>query len=163
MSAFITDFRYSPPDDPAADFHREVISGLTATPRSIPPKYFYDELGASLFEAICEQPEYYPTTTEYGILRENAPEIARRAGTGGVLIEPGCGSCDKVRTLLEQIRPASYIPIDISCEQLQSAAATIAQDYDWLDVHAVCTDITDGLELPDMPSGEDSLVFYPGS
>lgn len=157
------DYRFYPADKAADDFYREVVNGLSRFPRRIPPKYFYDEKGAALFESICEQPEYYPTSTELAILGEYADEIAVRTGTGPVLIEPGCGSCGKVRTLLDAVRPVAYMPVDISCEQLQSAASEIAEDYAWLDVHAVCTDITDTLELPEICENADRLVFYPGS
>ena len=163
MTRINADYNYYPPSESGVDFYRAVIRGLNRTPRRIPPKYFYDEQGAALFETICEQPEYYPTVTEYAILREHAADIARRAGTGRVLIEPGCGSCDKVRTLLDAIQPVSYVPVDISCQQLRAAAAGIAEDFAWLEVHAVCTDITDDMNLPDIPAGEGCLVFYPGS
>jgi dimethylhistidine N-methyltransferase len=156
-------YRFYPAEKSDDDFYRDVVNGLGRSPRRIPPKYFYDSQGAALFETICEQPEYYPTTAEFTILLENAGEIARRAGTGCVLIEPGCGSCEKVRKLLDDIRPVAYVPVDISCEQLQIAAADIAGDYAWLDVHAVCTDITDDLSLPDIPFNESRMVFYPGS
>ncbi len=163
MNVVDTDYRFYPADNKADDFYREVVNGLSCIPRRIPPKYFYDEKGAALFESICEQPEYYPTATEFAILREYADEIAAHTGTGQVLIEPGCGSCEKVRTLLDAVRPLAYVPVDISCEQLQSAASEIAEDYAWLDVHAVCTDITGTLELPGIFGKEDRLVFYPGS
>lgn len=163
MNTMGADFRFYTANGNTSEFYREVINGLSNTPRRIPPKYFYDEKGAALFEEICEQPEYYPTSTEYSILRENSNAIAGRVGSGHILIEPGCGSCEKVTTLLDAMRPVAYVPVDISCEQLQLAAAHVARNYDWLDVHAVCTDITDSLDLPGIPYDERRLVFYPGS
>ena len=163
MTTMGTDFSFYTANENTSEFYREVIDGLSNTPRRIPPKYFYDETGAALFESICEQPEYYPTSTEYSILREHSKAIALRAGTGQVLIEPGCGSCEKVTTLLDAIRPVAYVPVDISREQLQLAAGHIAENYHWLDVHAVCADITDSLNLPEIPDDGHRLVFYPGS
>ena len=110
------------------DFYQEVIDGLSQPLRFIPPKYFYDPAGSRLFESICEQPEYYPTRTETALLKQNAIEIAALAGDGCYVIEPGSGSCEKVRFLLDALRPAAYVPLDISCAHLEKAAACIAGD-----------------------------------
>lgn len=146
-----------------SEFYRDVISGLGQNPRSIPPKYFYNTRGSRLFDAICQQPEYYLTRTEKALLEEHAGEISDLIGPGCALIEPGCGSCEKVRLLLDSLQPDTYIPIDISGEHLQDAAAQIAGCYSWLDVQPVCTDITDGLSLPYIPHDTKRIVFYPGS
>lgn len=146
-----------------SEFYRDVIRGLGQSPRSIPPKYFYDARGSRLFEAICEQPEYYLTRTEKALLERHAGEIAGLIGPGCALIEPGCGSCEKVRLLLDTLQPDTYIPIDISGEHLQVAAEQIAGSYSWLDVRAVCTDITDDLSLPFIQDNSKRVVFYPGS
>ena len=145
------------------DFYREVINGLSQPARYIPPKYFYDHTGSRLFETICEQPEYYPTRTETALLKQHADEIARVAGSDRHLIEPGSGSCEKVRHLLDALQPAAYMPLDISCGFLEKAASGIADDYPWLDVHAVCTDITDEVSLPFIPEQAAAMMFYPGS
>ncbi len=145
------------------EFHQDVIDGLSRRPRRIPPKYFYDQAGSSLFEAICELPEYYPTRTEAALLNQYAGEIAAEAGDGCYLIEPGSGSCEKVRHLLKAMRPAAYVPLDISCEHLERAAAGIANDHPWLDVHAVCADITEEVALPFVPEQAAAVMFYPGS
>lgn len=147
----------------ASEFHQDVIDGLGRRPRCIPPKYFYDRAGSSLFEAICEQPEYYPTRTEAALLKQYAGEIAEEAGNGCYLIEPGSGSCEKVRHLLEAMRPTAYVPLDISCEHLDRAAAGVASDHPWLDVHAVCADITEEVALPFVPEHAPAVMFYPGS
>ena len=144
-------------------FHREVIDGLSQWPRTIPPKYFYDGEGSRLFEKICEQPEYYVTRTELALLQQCAGEIAALTGPGCFLIEPGSGACEKVRILLSELRPACYVPMDISCDHLQDSAKTLAREYSWLDVHAVCADITDSLSLPFIPSDVRRVIFYPGS
>lgn len=146
-----------------SNFLREVSEGLAARPRSIPPKFFYDEEGSRLFDRICETPEYYPTRTEQAILRERASEIGERIGRHCVLIEPGSGSCEKVRLLLDAVRPSAYVPVDISGDYLRSAAATVGRDYPWLDVHAACADFTRPLRLPIRTEGRRRLAFFPGS
>jgi uncharacterized SAM-dependent methyltransferase len=154
-------FHHAAPE--ADDFYQEVIDGLSQSSRFIPPKYFYDHAGSRLFESICEQPEYYPTRIETALLQQYASEIAALAGDGCYVIEPGSGSCEKVRLLLDALRPAVYVPLDISCAHLKKAAACIANDFPWLDVHAVCTDITAELSLPFIPEKTRSMMFYPGS
>ena len=157
------DYRFSQDESGEDSFQQDVINGLTRQPRCIPPKYFYDQAGSRLFESICEQPEYYPTRTETALLKQYAKEIAAVAGNACHLIEPGSGSCEKVRHLLDAMQPVAYLPLDISCEFLERAAAGIADDYPWLDVHAVCTDITDEVSLPFIPEQADAVMFYPGS
>jgi dimethylhistidine N-methyltransferase len=125
--------------------------------------WFYDERGSKLFDEITRLPEYYPTRTEFAILRDNAAAISARCGEGCVLIEPGSGSSDKVRLLLEALRPAAYVPVDISAEFLRDAAAGLGVDYPWLPVHAVCADFNAGWDfLHEVPAGR-RVVFYPGS
>ena len=146
-------------DDLAAD----VLSGFSRSQKSIPPKYFYDAEGSRLFDAITELPEYYPTRTETAMLREYADDIARKAGTGHLLVEPGSGSCAKARILFEGLQPCAYVPMDISRDHLQLAAQQVAAEYPWLEVHAACTDFTRLMELPpDSPEGR-RLAFFPGS
>lgn len=148
-----------------ADFLAEVLEGLGAPQKRLSPKFFYDSRGSALFEAICATPEYYPTRTEIGILRRFTAEIAETLGPSCVLIEPGSGSMDKVRLLLEALRPAAYLPADISGEHLLSAARALAAEYPWLGVHAVCMDYSLGLEAlagPELPTGR-KIVFFPGS
>ena len=145
------------------DFYREVTAGLDQNPKKIPPKFFYDEAGSRLFERICRQPEYYPTRVETAILNQYADEIAGLTGKDICLIEPGSGSCSKVRLLLEALRPSRYIPMDISCTHLHEAAGRVAEDFPWLDVHAVCADITRSVELPRIVEQARRIVFYPGS
>lgn len=158
-------FAYQPRnEDPvASDFYYEVIAGLGCNPKRIPPKYFYDEAGSHLFESICEQPEYYPTRIETGLLARYADEIAGFTGNGCCLVEPGSGSCNKVRLLLDTLRPSRYIPMDISCAHLHAAAGAVANDFPWLDVHAVCADITRPVKLPGIAEGMQRVMFYPGS
>lgn len=141
----------------------EVLVGLRQRPRAIPPKFFYDTEGSRLFDAITQTPEYYPTRTELQILSAHAPEIAARVGTGSLLVEPGGGSCAKVRILLEGLRPCAYVPMDISREHLWLAAEQVAAEFPWLEVHAACTDFTRLLELPDSVPAGPRVAFFPGS
>ena len=117
-------------DDAAADRAREpfladAIEGLSAAPKRLPSKYFYDERGSALFEAICDLPEYYPTRTETALLREAAPEIAKYISEGAALIEFGSGASTKTRLLLDAAPQVGvYIPMDISPDALAQAAAS---------------------------------------
>lgn len=146
-----------------SDFYGEVVTGLQATPKVIPPKFFYDEIGSNLFEQICQLPEYYPTRTEQKILSRNAREIAKIVGTHSYILEPGCGSCEKIKILLETLKPKAYVPMDISKDFLQKSAQAISDAYPWLDVHAACVDFTAPMELPFCPDNENKLAFFPGS
>ena len=149
-----------------ADFLSEILTGLTAPQKRLSPKFFYDTRGSHLFEAICETPEYYPTRTETGILRRYAPEIAEAVGPSCLLIEPGSGSMEKVRLLLKALRPAAYLPADISGEHLLRAAKSLAAEFPWLQVHAVAMDYSQGLHTLDeteLSEGSKKVVFFPGS
>ncbi len=146
-----------------ADFFTEVLDGLQQSQARIPPKFFYDAEGSRLFDAICDLPEYYPTRTEMKILRDNAHEIAACAGSECLLIEPGSGSSEKVRVLLDTLRPHAYMPMDISREHLVGAAQRLSNDYPWLDVHAACVDFTAPMELPYSAAGVKNVAFFPGS
>jgi len=141
----------------------DVIEGLNKTSRAIPPKYFYDEQGSRLFDDICETAEYYPTRTEMRIIEENLEEISHCIGSGCVLIEPGSGSSQKVRLLLDSVEPHTYMPLDISSDYLQSVAQGLAQEYPRLNVAAACVDYTAPLELPHCPVGMSRVAFFPGS
>ena len=146
-----------------ADFYAEVIEGLKQNQKVIPPKFFYDEKGSEIFEEICETPEYYPTRTEHSILIENAEEIARLIGHHCVLFEPGSGNCDKVRLLLDTLKPKTYAPMDISRNHLRKAAEDLSEEYPWLDVRAACVDFTLPLDLSFCPADMQKIAFFPGS
>ncbi|MCW8962345.1 MAG: L-histidine N(alpha)-methyltransferase [Gammaproteobacteria bacterium] len=145
------------------DFHKEVIDGLSESPRSIPPKYFYDARGSELFDAICEQPEYYPTRTEISLLQYYAREIAEHLGPDCVLVELGSGTSDKVRLLFDALKPTGYMGVDISKDCLLEATEKLARDYPWLEVHAVCADFSEVLEIPQHYHQQQLVAFYPGS
>lgn len=146
-------------DDLAAD----VLAGFAQPQKSIPPKYFYDAEGSRLFDAITELPEYYPTRTEMAMLREYADDIADKAGTGHLLVEPGSGSCTKAKILFEGLKPCAYVPMDISGDHLHAAATAVAVEFPWLEVHAACTDFTCLMTLPPTSPEGRRLAFFPGS
>lgn len=145
------------------DFYAEVIDGLKQSPRKIPPKFFYDTKGSRLFDAICELPEYYQTRTEISLLTQYAEEIAALIGEQCLLIEPGSGSCEKVRYLLDEIQPAAYMPMDISRVHLFDAVQQLSNEYQWLDIHASCMDFTANVKLHFCPPNIHKVAFFPGS
>ena len=141
----------------------EILAGLNAPQKAVNPKWFYDERGSQLFDQITRLPEYYPTRTEVGILERYRDEISERCGHGCLFIEPGSGSSEKVRRLLDALRPSAYVPVDISADFLRSAAVELGEEYPWLDIYAVCADFNQGWSfLDDLPEGK-RVVFYPGS
>lgn len=142
----------------------EVLRGLLATPKTLPPKLFYDRIGAALFERICTLPEYYLTRSELEILERRAGAIADLAGPDCALVEYGSGAGVKVRFLLDaMVRPAAYVPIDISGEQLGRVAREIAGAYPSLPVRPVRADYTRPLVLPALPNAARRIAFFPGS
>jgi L-histidine N-alpha-methyltransferase len=152
--------------EPAScDAEQEILGGLSKSQKQISPKYFYDETGSRLFDEICEQPEYYPTRTELGIMRAHIGDIAGLVGRRASVIEFGSGSSLKTRLLLDYLPDlAAYVPVDISREALQTAAQDLADEYPDVEVLPVCADFTRPFELPSprvMP--RRNLVFFPGS
>ena len=139
----------------------ELLNGLKADRKFIDPKFFYDEKGSSLFTRICDLPEYYLTRTEASILKRHGSAIADFMGTNCVLIEPGAGSCEKVRYLLPEIALQAYIPMDISKAFLQQAAAELASQFPALKVIPVAADFSGDFEIPVLPGRR--ILFYPGS
>lgn len=158
--------RFTDREPVPADILDEVLKGLRSPKKRLPPKLFYDQRGSELFEAICETPEYYPTRTEIGILEDSAAAIAETIGQDCVLIEPGSGNSQKVQILLETLRPAVYMPIDISKDHLKRSVQALGAAYPWLHVHAMCMDYTaafEPFEAPPAPLGSKWVVFFPGS
>ena len=140
-----------PADYRAASLRADALAGLTATPKSLPPKWFYDAQGSALFEKITELPEYYPTRAERAILRAVAPEVAALTGAT-TLVELGSGSSDKTRLLLSALRDAGtlrgYVPVDVSESALAAAGDALAAEYPGLTVHAVVADFEKYLGVP---------------
>jgi dimethylhistidine N-methyltransferase len=151
-------------DVTSSSFARDVIAGLTARPKRLPPKYFYDEIGARLFEQITALPEYYLTRCEIEILRERAPDIARFFPLNSALVEFGSGSSKKVRMLLASAPTiAAYVPVDISSEMLIQEAHELRHDYPRLAVLPVEADFTKPFALPAAAAGMAHTGFFPGS
>jgi len=148
---------------PVGDIRAEVLEGLAKTAKQLPPKYFYDQRGSQLFDAITALPEYYPTRTELGILEDKGRAIADFLGDDCVLIELGSGSSQKIRVLLDALRPAVYVPVDISRDHLLDSAEALARDYPDLEVRAACSDYSSDFELPDLPKTLARVAFFPGS
>jgi dimethylhistidine N-methyltransferase len=145
-------------------FARDVIAGLTARPKRLPPKYFYDEIGSRLFEAITETSEYYPTRTEIAILQERAGEIVRLLPARTALIELGSGSSRKARILLDAAPcVAAYVPVDISAQSLNDEAAALKRDYPRLAVFPIAADFTQSFRLPRSLDRCARAGFFPGS
>jgi len=145
-------------------FARDVITGLSARPKRLPPKYFYDATGARLFEEITALPEYYPTRSELAILRAHAPAMARLLPSETALIEFGSGSTRKVRLLLNAAPTvAAYVPVDISAQWLAEEAARLRRDYPELAVLPVAADFTQAFRLSPAIAGLPRAGFFPGS
>ncbi|MGH3344198.1 MAG: L-histidine N(alpha)-methyltransferase [Carbonactinosporaceae bacterium] len=155
--------RHLPPDFLAESLRDDARRGLTAVPKSLPPKWFYDARGSALFEEITRLPEYYPTRAERAILERYAPEIAVAAGAD-TLIELGSGSSAKTRLLLDALGRAGtlrrYVPVDVSESALLEASRGLLPDYPGLCVHAVVADFEHHLGL--LPGGDRGLVAFLG-
>lgn len=146
-------------------FAHDVLDGLSATPKRIAAKYFYDEAGSALFERITELPEYYPTRCEMEILRTHGGDIAGLIADGAALVEFGSGSTRKVRVLLEKApQIAVYVPVDISAEMLHQEAAVLRADFAGLKVKPVVADFCYPFDLPaEAKSAPARVGFFPGS
>jgi dimethylhistidine N-methyltransferase len=145
-------------------FRSDVIEGLSASPKRLSSKYFYDERGSALFEAICELPEYYPTRTETALLAEAAPQVAAYISDNAALIEFGSGASTKTRLLLDAAPQVGvYIPMDISPDALAQAEAALKADYPNLQVAPLLADFTKPIALPAAADGRPRTGFFPGS
>jgi len=148
------------------DDGKDVIEGLTKTPKSLPSKYFYDQQGSQLFEEICQLPEYYPTRTEAAILQEYAPEIVAYTGACE-LIELGSGSSTKTRLLLDayyqQQKSSKYVPIDVSETILQASAIELQKEYPNLPIKGLIGTYEQALAYCQNPSYNTRMIFFLGS
>jgi L-histidine N-alpha-methyltransferase len=153
--------RFLTADDLAKTLRQDVREGLTGTPKTLPPKWFYDERGSALFEEITKLEEYYPTRREREILTARAPEIAAITGAR-TLLELGAGSGEKTRLLLGALDRTlrAYVPVDVSGDFLEEAAAGIAADHPGLTVRTVVADYEQHLHL--LPAGERRLIAFLG-
>jgi L-histidine Nalpha-methyltransferase len=150
-------------DDLARELARDAHAGLTSVPKDLPPKWFYDERGCELFEAITRVPEYYPTRAERAILERYAHDIAR-ATDADTLVELGSGTSEKTRLLLGALSEAGtlrrFVPFDVSEPTLRGAASSIEAEYAGVEVHAVVGDFEH--HLPLLPGGGKRVVAFLG-
>jgi L-histidine N-alpha-methyltransferase len=154
--------RTLPEDATEAALRDDVRRGLTATPKTLPPKWFYDAHGSELFERITELPEYYPTRAEREILVDRAGEIAA-AARARTLVELGSGSSEKTRHLIDALGDLdTYVPVDVSESALTQAGRALIAERPGLDVHALIADFTADLTLPDTP-GPRLVAFLGGT
>jgi dimethylhistidine N-methyltransferase len=144
-------------------FRDDVLAGLSAPIPAIPARWLYDHRGSELFDEITRLPSYYPTRTETRLLTDIMADVATRVPPGSAVVEFGAGSQTKTPLLLEAIRPAAYVPVDISGDYLEQSAAELQQRFPTLEVIPVVTDFARPFTLP---SGIDQLPrlgFFPGS
>jgi L-histidine N-alpha-methyltransferase len=154
--------RTLPEDATEAALRADVLKGLTHTPKTLPPKWFYDAHGSELFEQITELPEYYPTRAEREILVARSGEISAATGAR-TLVELGSGSSEKTRYLLDALTGLhTYVPVDVSESALTQAGHALIAQRPELSVHALIADFTGGLSLPGTP-GPRLVAFLGGT
>lgn len=142
----------------------DFLSGLSSTPKALPSKYFYDELGSQLFERITMLPEYYPTRAETALLRQIAPQISKLIPPGAAMIEFGSGSSSKTRILLETAPQLGvYAPLDISATALTEAVQRTSEAFPHLLVTPIVGDFTQPFRIPAAAEGRPVIGFFPGS
>jgi L-histidine N-alpha-methyltransferase len=148
------------PEERKRTLREEARLGLTAAPKELQPKWFYDERGSELFDAITRLPEYYLTRAERSILQRHADEIAMMTDAT-TLIELGSGTSDKTRLLLDALAPRRFVPFDVSEVTLRASAQTLAHEYPALEILAVVGDFEH--HLPLLPAGGRRLLAFLGS
>lgn len=160
----IADLLSPPPPVPeGAELRAELRAGLCAAQPAIAPKFLYDALGSTLFEAICELPEYYPTRTEAAIVARHGAEIARAVGPDATLIDLGAGNCAKAAMLFPLLHPSQYVALDISYDFLREAIGRLQQRFPHIEMTGLGRDFSRELALPDEVRPSRRVFFYPGS
>jgi L-histidine N-alpha-methyltransferase len=151
-------------DSAAQALRRDVRDGLTQTPKSLPPKWFYDSVGSDLFDQITRLPEYYPTRAEAQILRARSADIAAASGAD-TLVELGSGTSEKTRMLLDALRDNGslrrFVPFDVDAGVLNAAGSAIQREYPGIEIDAVCGDFEEHLDK--IPGDGRRLVVFLGS
>ena len=164
MTSDVTVDVHLAPEATALALAADVRAGLTATPKTLPPKWFYDDRGSELFDEITRLPEYYLTRTERGILVAHARDVAELT-KADTLVELGSGTSEKTRLLLDALRDAGtldrFVPFDVSEQTLRDAAAAVAREYHGVRVHAVVGDFEQHVDL--VPGGGTRVVAFLGS
>lgn len=152
------------PTRPIADIVEDARQGLLSRPRFMPPKYFYDQRGSELFDAICDTPEYYPTRTEDALLRHHAQELIQRAAPQHIL-EFGSGTSRKTRHLLDACThvDTAYWPFDVCESMLIQAGEQLVDEYDWLEVNVLVGDYLAGLQSLPAMDGRCLYLFLGGT
>ncbi len=140
----------------------EILAGMRAAQKTLPPKLFYDAWGSAQFNAICETEAYYVTRTELAILARHAQDIQRAVGDQCIVIEPGPGDMSKFRLLLSHLRPLAYLAIDVS-PNVEREGLKLAQRFPWLQVISARADFENGLDQLPLPKGGRRVIFFPGS
>jgi dimethylhistidine N-methyltransferase len=152
------------PIEPANEFAADVIAGLTAKPKYLRPKYFYDLTGSGLFDRITQLPEYYPTRSELALLSQHAAEIASLFPPASALIEFGSGSSRKARIVLRAAASVeAYVPVDISGDFLREDAARLRRDFPHLTIIPIAADFTTLTAPPAEIAAKPRSGFFPGS
>jgi L-histidine Nalpha-methyltransferase len=144
-------------------FRADVLAGLSQEPKAVPARWFYDEEGSRLFEAITALPEYYPTDAEIEILELRCDDFRHLIEPGRAVVEFGSGSSLKTPLLLDCIEPAAYVPLDISGDFLRASAAALATRFPGLPIHPVEADFMKPVILPQEVGDLPKLGFFPGS
>jgi L-histidine Nalpha-methyltransferase len=150
-------------DDQTAAFRDDVLAGLSAPIPAVPARWLYDHRGSELFDEITRLPSYYPTRTEVAIFHEFMPDIAARIPQGAAVVEFGAGSATKTPILLEAIKPAAYVPVDISGDYLEQSAAELQREFPAIEVIPVVADFARDFGLPGGIEHLPRLGFFPGS
>jgi dimethylhistidine N-methyltransferase len=151
------------PETPDPQFRDDVLAGLSAPIRAVPARWLYDRQGSELFDEITRLPSYYPTGTETALLKQIMPEIAARIPEGAAVVEFGAGSATKTPLLLDAIRPAAYVPVDISGDYLDGSAAELRKRLPGLPIYPVTADFARPFDLPGEVTNMPKLGFFPGS
>ena len=144
-------------------FRADVLAGLSAPIPAVPARWLYDRRGSELFEEITRLPEYYPTRTEMALLEARSGEIAAMLGESEAVVEFGSGSSTKTPILLRAVRPAAYVPIDISGDFLRASADTLQAQFPDLPIYPVEADFMRSIALPTEVAAMAKLGFFPGS
>jgi dimethylhistidine N-methyltransferase len=149
--------------DSVADERAALVDGILAYPAVISPKYFYDDIGCTLFEAICRLQEYYPTRTERAILDRYRDAIVEAVGTGGQFVDLGAGDCAKAALLLPALHPRRYVAVDIAAEAIEPALSRLTPAFPRVELMGVVTDFSRRFDLAGAIEAGPVTFFYPGS
>ncbi len=156
-----------PVADDSPSFADEVLRGLNQHPKSLPCRFFYDDVGSKIFDEISTLPEYYLTRAEHSVLAQCSNEIAEAIGNPATLVELGSGSAEKTRLIIEALLAVqdvlSFIPIDIAEPVLEASARELLNDYPRLQIEAIAGEYEDALEHLSGPHARPRLIAWLGS